>query len=163
MRKDLLQSTSTVSVDNLADGQVIALLQEHHKKMHEYSPPESIHALDTNKFYNPALTFWSAREAGELLGCGALYALSDTSGEIKAMKTSDTHLRKGVAKSILNEIILESGQRGYTRLYLETGTHAAFLPAISLYKTAGFVECAPFGDYNEDPYSVFFVREHQQP
>lgn len=41
--------------------------------------------------------------------------------------------------------------------------HVAFLPAIGLYKAAGFVECAPFGDYNEDPYSVFFVRENQQP
>ena len=44
--------------------------------------------------------------------------------------------------------------RGYRRVSLETGTMDAFAPARSLYASAGFVPCEPFGDYRVSPYSV---------
>ncbi len=34
-----------------------------------------------------------------------------------------------------------------------------FAPARALYARFGFVECEPFADYVEDPYSVFMTRE----
>ena len=34
---------------------------------------------------------------------------------------------------------------------------AYFLPARALYARHGFVECGPFGDYREDPNSVFMT------
>jgi len=39
-------------------------------------------------------------------------------------------------------------ERGCRRVSLETGTMAAFAPARSLYASAGFEPCAPFGDYH---------------
>ena len=44
------------------------------------------------------------------------------------------------------------------RLSLETGSWPYFLPARALYARHGFVECGPFGDYREDPNSVFLTR-----
>lgn len=152
----------SIEKDNLSDGSVIALLQEHHQEMHLYSPPESIHALDIEKMHDPSITFWSARLTSTdkaLVGCGALKALSDTQGEIKSMRTAKAYLRKGIAEQILLRTLEEAKQRKYTQLYLETGTHEAFLPAIGLYKKHGFEESGPFADYVLDPYSVFLKKE----
>jgi putative acetyltransferase len=44
-----------------------------------------------------------------------------------------------------------------SRLSLETGSWAYFAPARALYERHGFVECAPFGEYREDPNSVFMT------
>jgi putative acetyltransferase len=104
------------------------------------------------------VTFWTAWENGELLGCGALKQLDAGHGEIKSMRTVAAHLRKGVARAMLDYIISEAERRGYRRLSLETGSMEAFEPARQLYARAGFVFCAPFGDYIEDPHSVFMTR-----
>ena len=76
-----------IEVDDLTREPVIALLQEHLANMYEWSPPESVHALDLARLRVPEITFWSAWEAGELVGCGALKALSASEGEIKSMRT----------------------------------------------------------------------------
>jgi hypothetical protein len=44
---------------------------------------------------------------------------------------------------------------GMSRLSLETGSWPYFQPARALYRSVGFVECAPFGEYVHDPNSVF--------
>ena len=149
----------TIEVDNLKDGKVIALLEEHHREMHLYSPPESIHALDKSKFNDASLTFWSAWEGENLVACGALKEQSKEEGEIKSMRTSKEYLRKGVAGKILSKIIEEAIFRNYIRLSLETGTNEAFIPAVSLYKKFGFEECGPFGGYKLDPYSKFLTKK----
>ena len=142
--------------DDLADGEVIALLEQHHREMQQYSPPESIHALNRADFFDPALTFWSARDGDNLAACGALRQLSTDQGEIKAMRTAARYLRKGIAEKVLLRILAEARLRGYRTLNLETGSHEAFLPAIGLYQKHGFRECEPFGDFEPDPYSRFF-------
>jgi putative acetyltransferase len=122
-----------------------------------HSPPESVHALDLEALRRPEITFWTAWQAGELLGCGALKALDAAHGEIKSMRTAKRHLRKGVAAALMRHILREARERGYRRLSLETGSPDAFLPARAMYERFGFEECGPFGDYVEDPYSVFMT------
>jgi putative acetyltransferase len=147
-----------IRVDDLRGPQIQRLLQEHLHSMTLYSPPESIHALDFDELRRPEVTFWSAWEEGELLGCGALMELEPRHGEIKSMRTVRAHLRKGVARTMLNHIIDEARRRGYARLSLETGTNPAFAPARELYASFGFVYCEPFAQYLPDPYSVFMTR-----
>jgi putative acetyltransferase len=106
----------------------------------------------------PDVTFWTAWSDGELLGCGALKALDRAHGEIKSMRTSTAHRRKGVARAMLQHIIDEARTRGYARLSLETGSQPAFEPARTLYRSFGFAYCGPFADYREDPNSVFLTR-----
>lgn len=147
-----------IKVDDLTGPEVYALLQEHLHSMTLYSPPESIHALDIEKLRQPEIMFWTAWENNELLGCGALKELDAEHAEIKSMRTSSRHLRKGVATKILNHIVQEAARRGYKRLSLETGSDEAFQPAQKLYANFGFTYCEPFADYVEDPYSVFMTR-----
>jgi putative acetyltransferase len=147
----------TIRIDNLEDGQVIKLLDEHHREMHRYSPSGSIHALDSSGVRDPSLTFWSARDGGNLAACGALKELSPGHGEIKSMRTADGYQRRGLAARILKRILEEARRRRYARLSLETGTNEAFFPAVTLYQKYGFRECGPFGNYGPDPYSRFFT------
>ena len=141
--------------DDLSRPEVHALLREHLDNMHELSPPESVHALDLAKLRQPDITFWTVWDGAELLGCGALKALSATHGEVKSMRTPVRLRRRGAGRAVLEHIIGEARLRGYRRLSLETGTAGAFKPAQLLYESFGFGYCGPFGDYREDPNSVF--------
>ncbi len=147
-----------IIIDDLKGSEIYELLQEHLQSMTLHSPPESIHALDIEALRKPEITFWTVWESGELLGCGALKELDSQHAEIKSMRTSSSHLRKGVAKNLLNHILEEAKRRGYTRLSLETGSMEAFEPARKLYANFGFTYCEPFADYVKDQYSVFMTR-----
>ncbi|MED5018528.1 GNAT family N-acetyltransferase [Paenibacillus chibensis] len=151
-----------IKLDDLTGPEVALLISEHTNSLAELSPPESTHALNLDKLRQPEITFWSAWEKGELLGCGALKDLGEQHGEIKSMRTSSAHLRKGVARKILEHITEEAKQRGFRRLSLETGSLDAFEPARRLYASFGFQYCEPFANYIPDPYSVFMTLELEQ-
>ena len=148
-----------IKIDDLQGSEIHELLREHLQSMSQHSPAESVHALDVEGLRKPGITFWTVWENGELLGCGALKELDPRHAEIKSMRTSSSHLRKGVARTLLNHILEEAKRRGYSRLSLETGSMEAFEPARQLYAGFGFTYCEPFADYVEDPYSVFMTRE----
>ena len=146
-----------IEIDDLSRPEIHALLNEHLQSMHALSPPESVHALDLEHLRAPGITFWSAWEDGQLLGCGALKELDPTHGEIKSMRTPSARRRGGVGRAILVHIIEVAKTRRYQRLSLETGAVEAFKPAQTLYESAGFTRCGPFGDYTQDPFSVFMT------
>jgi putative acetyltransferase len=148
-----------VRVDDLTNPRVQQFLRDHLEDMARHSPPESIHALNLDGLLKPEITFWSIWDDGQLLGCGALKELDPQQGEVKSMRTAPEHRGKGVATVMLNHILEEANRRGYNKLSLETGSMAAFAPARRLYSRFGFTECGPFGDYVEDPNSVFMMKE----
>ena len=145
-------------LDDLSGPAIRALLEAHLRHMHTLSPPESVHAMDVDRLRAPDVTFWSAWEAGVLLGCGALRELDPRHGEVKSMRTIDAHRGRGVAAGILAHLLERARDRGYTRLSLETGSMPAFAPARRLYARAGFEPCGPFGDYTLDPNSVYMTK-----
>jgi len=146
-----------IELDDLTRPAIHDLLREHLRHMHELSPPESVHALDLDKLRAPDVTFWSAWEGSLLLGCGALKELDAKHGEVKSMRTPSALRRRGAGKALLEHIIRVARSRSYERLSLETGSHDAFRPAQRLYESGGFVYCGPFGNYVEDPNSVFMT------
>lgn len=146
-----------LKVDDLSRPEVHALLNEHLQSMHELSPPGSVHALDLERLRKPEITFWTAWEGGVLVGCGALKALDPKHGEVKSMRTPNACRRKGVGRTILSHIIQVARSRSYERLSLETGSMKAFKPAQRLYESFGFTYCEPFGEYIEDPNSLFMT------
>lgn len=150
--------TMEIRLDDLSGPEIRALLEEHLRNMREVSPPESVHALDLGKLRQPDISFWTVWEGAELLGCGALRALSPAHGEVKSMRTAEAHRGRGVARAVLNHIVSEARTRAYQRLSLETGSMEAFAPAHRLYESFGFARCGPFGDYVEDPNSLFMTK-----
>ncbi|POH69646.1 GNAT family N-acetyltransferase [Cryobacterium zongtaii] len=134
---------------------VLLLLDEHLADMLATSPAESVHAMDHSALSAPEVSFWTAREDGVLLGCGALKQLTPTEGEIKSMRTAPAARGRGIAAALLGEIVNAARHRRYERLYLETGSQDFFAPARRLYDRHGFTECVPFADYVLDPHSTF--------
>lgn len=145
--------------DDLTGRKVAELLEEHLENMKEITPPESVHALDLKALRSPDITFWTAWENDELLGCGALKELDLSSGEVKSMRTAKAHRRKRVASKILEHIIKEAKRRGYNCLNLETGVFPKFAPARALYTLYGFEYRSHFAEYLDDPNSVFMTKK----
>lgn len=148
-----------IVTDDLSGEAIAKLLAEHGQDMLSHSPEESAHFLDLDALKAPDVTFYSAWVDGELAGCGALKDLGDNHGEIKSMRTKQTHLRQGVAGAILTHILEQAKSRDYTQLSLETGSMAAFMPAQKLYQRFGFDYCEPFGAYAKDLHSVFMTKQ----
>jgi putative acetyltransferase len=146
-----------IRIDDLTGPEVHALLEEHLADMHALSPPESVHALDLSGLRRPDITFWTAWEGPQLLGCGALRQLAPTHGEVKSMRTPRAVRRRGAGRALLHHIVGEARSRGLRRLSLETGSQSGFEPARALYRSFGFVPCGPFGDYRADPNSFFMT------
>jgi putative acetyltransferase len=148
-----------ITLDDLTDPAVIALLDGHVSQLRSISPPESSHALDLDGLRAPGVTFWVARDGSEVLGCGALTEVAAGHGEVKSMRTAPTAQRRGVARAVLGEILGEARRRGLARVSLETGSDGFFAPARALYAAHGFTECGPFGGYRLDPHSTFMTLE----
>lgn len=125
--------------------------------MYELSPAESVHALNLDKLRQPDMTFWTAWDGSQLLGCGAIKEINSQHGEIKSMRTPKALRRRGAGRAILAHIIEVAGSRGYEQLSLETGTADEFRAAHKLYESLGFSYSGPFGDYREDPNSTFMT------
>ena len=143
----------------LDDPRVRALLEHHARTARAQTAVGSAHALDLDGLKSADITFWSAWDGEALLGVGALKQLSSSHGEIKSMHTAEAHRRSGVGSAMLGHIIEAARSTGLARLSLETGSWPFFNPARALYKRHGFAECPPFGDYVEDPNSVFMTLE----
>ncbi|GAB4536663.1 MAG: GNAT family N-acetyltransferase [Haliangiales bacterium] len=144
--------------DDIQRADILALLAAHLRYAAETTPPENIYALDPEALDSPDITFYSARDdRDELLGCGALRQLSPEHGEIKSMHTAERARRQGVGRAMLAHLIAEARGRGYRQLSLETGNMDAFAAARSLYYGYGFVPCGRFGDYPDNPDSVFMT------
>lgn len=140
---------------DFSDERVIDLLDIHLSSSRAETPPGSAHALDLSRLQSPDISFWTIWDDQVLLGCGALKRLSSDHGEIKSMHTAKGMRRRGVATAMLCHVIASARACGMSRLSLETGSQEYFRPARELYKSHGFVECPPFGDYVPDPNSVF--------
>lgn len=148
-----------IEVDDPRRDDVVQLLREHLADMHATSPAESVHALEPEALAAPDLTFWTARQHGALLGCVALKQVTGDLAELKSMRTRVAARGLGVGRRMLVHVIDEATQRGLRRVSLETGTQEFFAPARMLYRSAGFLECGPFGTYGPDPSSTFMSLE----
>ena len=144
-----------IEIDDVSRPQVIALLEEHLRNMYELTPPEQVFAFDASRLRAPGIRLWTAWEDGTLLGCAALKELSPTQGEVKSMRTPANLRRQGAGRALLNHILQVSRESHYQELFLETGRHPAFEPALTLYRSVGFRECGPFGSYKDNGHSVF--------
>jgi putative acetyltransferase len=105
------------------------------------------------------VTFYSAWCGTQLAACGAIKDLGHGEGELKSMRADPEFRGKGAGKAVLAHLLKVAQERGYTRVSLETGRPEPFLPARRLYESHGFVECPPFADYREDPFSICMTLE----
>ncbi|WP_165191683.1 GNAT family N-acetyltransferase [Caulobacter soli] len=142
---------------DLDDARVIALLEHHVATAAAETARGSAHALNPSGLKSLDIEVWAAWAGERLLGLGALKGISPDHGEIKSMHVAQVERGRGVGGAILRHIIQAARHRNMRRLSLETGSWPFFEPARALYRRHGFGETNPFGDYVEDPNSVFMT------
>lgn len=153
----------TITAGNLDDPRVIELLRLHLAGMHANSPPGSVFALDLSGLKSPVVSFYTAWRGNQLAGMGAIKDIDAASGELKSMRTAPAYLRTGVGAAMLEHLLGIARQRGYMRVSLETGSGAAFEPALALYRRRGFREGEVFGGYASTGFNRFFHLELETP
>lgn len=134
----------------------VAALLDHHLRELRGVMAEHAFALDATGLSAASVTFWTAWQDDRLAGFGALKQLDETHGEVKSMRAAPEARGTGVGRAMLQHIIGEARRRGYARFSLETGTAELHRPAVTLYRSAGFVSCEAFADYEPSPHNQFF-------
>ena len=132
------------------------LLDFHHKQMIAQSPPGRAYPLELSAYEDPALELWAAEVEGEVAAVGAVRMLDSERAELKSMRTSPAHLRRGAARAVLEELVKAARRRGARIVSLETGSGSLFEPAARMYRTFGFEPGPAFGDYSATDFNRFF-------
>ena len=149
----------TISPEHPVQDDLALLHARHTEAMHAETPPESIHMLPADALAAPGIRFYVMRKDGVAVAMGAFKEIDSTHAEIKSMHLLSEHRGGGLARQMLDHLIMEAEGAGYSRLSLETGSEKIFAAARSLYERAGFQYCGPFADYSEDPISVFMTLQ----
>jgi putative acetyltransferase len=147
-----------IDVDDPRRDDVRGLIAQHLAFARGVTPPEDVYALDLDGLLDPAITFFSVRVDGELLGIGALKEIEPGHAELKSMHTAGAARRRGVGRALVEHLLGVAAARGIRRISLETGAMDAFAPARSLYAAAGFEPCGAFGDYRPSRNSAYMTR-----
>ncbi len=148
-----------IDQDDPRKADVQALLERHREFALGQTPPEHSFALDGDGLLDPAITVFSFRASGSLLGIGAIKRLGPDHAEIKSMHTAEDARGRGIGRAMLTRLLEVARARGFRRVSLETGTTAAFAPARMMYQSAGFVPCGPFAGYQPSDDNLFMTLE----
>jgi putative acetyltransferase len=133
--------------------QLIGELDDH-LLAHPY-PPQSRHAFSVDKLVSEGVVFFITYYEGQLAGCGGVKMFDDY-GEVKRMFVRPIHRGRGLGKAMLNRLAEYAQSKGAKVLRLETGIYE--VEAIGLYESWGFSRRTPFGEYVEDPLSVYLEK-----
>ena len=137
--------------------EVLALIEALDAYQVPLYPAESHYGIDVTALSAPNVLFAVARdEQGKAVACAAI-VLEPEYGELKRMFTSPGFRGRGIAGRLLNFLEAEARARGCRRFVLETG----YLQneAIVMYERFGYERCGPFGNYPDDPNSVFMSKD----
>src|SRR5579871_3878818 len=117
---------------------------------------ESRHAFSIDKLVREGVAFFVTRYAGEPAGCGGLKLFGTEYGEVKRMYVRPAYRGLGLGKAMLDRLAEYARGRQVRVLRLETGIYQT--EAIGLYERYGFQRRPPFGEYKDDPMSVYFEK-----
>ncbi len=145
-----------IALERADQPDVIALIDALDAYQKPLYPAESHHGIDIAALSRPEVIFAVAREtSGQAVACGAI-VLGPAHGELKRMYTLPAWRGQGVAAQVLALLQHSAMARGCRHFVLETGPLQP--EALAFYARQGFVRRGPFGDYWDDPHSVFMEK-----
>lgn len=138
--KDEVKSLFTEYTDFLVSGDVeFKKYLEIQKYDHEVENLEEKYGLPYGRLY-------VAYFENQIAGCIALRKLNDEQCEMKRLYVKPQFRNKGIAKILVDKVIVDAKEIGYSSMLLDT---LPFLTtAIEMYKKIGFYE---IGCYNDSP------------
>ena len=123
-------------------------------------PPESNYGLSIEQLRQPHVSFFILRHEGEAVGCGAFVNVGGEYAEIKRMYVRPASRGLKLGRRMLEFVEDSARAVGLPLARLETGP--AQPEALRLYERCGYVRRGPFGDYVDDPLSVFMEKALQR-
>ena len=147
---------SRIGIEDPRQPDVIALLAESDSYYSTLYPAESNHLLDASSLAGPEVTFLVARVCGQTAGFAALLRHRTAFGEIKRMYVAPDMRGRKLGRSLLHALQEHARADGLPCLRLETGIRQP--EAIALYRSDGYLEIPPFGNYTPDPLSIFMEK-----
>lgn len=136
---------------------VHALIAELDAYLYSLYPAENVYALDVASLLAPNVVFAVARDgSGSALGCAAVVVTPEY-GEIKRMYVRPAARGQGLARRLIAALEDRARSRGCAVCMLETGP--TMPEALALYERMGYKYRPAFGEYPEDPLSVFMQKE----
>ena len=145
-----------VTLESVDQPDILALIEALDAYQGALYPAESNYHLSVEALKAPNVLFAVARDDdGVAIGCGAV-VLFDDYGELKRMFVPPAQRGRGIAKAIITLLEANAVQRNCVLLRLETGIHQP--EAHGLYARAGYERRGPYGDYPNDPLSVFMEK-----
>ena len=139
-----------------------ALISELDAYLDPLYPAESQHGYDVEKLIEQSVEFFVLYEDGAAAGCGGVQLFGEPSGggdsygEIKRMYVRPGFRGRGYAKKMLEHLEGVTSAKGYSKVRLEVGISQP--EALGLYERTGYYRIPAFGDYWDDPLSVFYEK-----
>jgi putative acetyltransferase len=135
---------------------VHALISELDAYLYSLYPAENVYALDISSLCHPNVLFALVRDtSGAPVGCGAI-VIKPEYGEIKRVYVRPQARGLGVARRLMEALEAKAVKSGCRKFMLETGPTQP--EALILYERMGYQYCGPFGDYPDDPFSIFMQK-----
>ncbi|TDV58839.1 GNAT family N-acetyltransferase [Pseudomonas sp. LP_7_YM] len=144
------------SLESPDQPEIIALIEALDAYQTPLYPTESHYGVDISALSATNVLFAVGRSTdGSAVACGAL-VVHPTHGELKRMFTQPAFRGEGLAGGLLAILEKEARLRRCLHLMLETGylQHEA----ISFYECNGYRRRGPFGEYEDDPNSLFLEK-----
>ena len=134
----------------------VVLITELEAHLGPLYPVKSRHGYSVEKLLALGVAFFILRDDGIPAGCGGIQLFGTVYGELKRMYVRPEFRGSGYGKLLLDHLADHARAQGVDLLRLETGIHQQ--AAIRLYEREGFQRIGPFGEYVEDPLSLFFEK-----
>ena len=143
--------------DSVDAQELIAELEAHLEPQY---PDESRHGYSVEKLLHEGVAFFVMRDEETAAGCGGVKLVGTEYAEIKRMYVRPRFRGLGLGKMMLDHLAEHARRNGVGILRLETGIYQT--QAIGLYERWGFTRIPPFGEYREDPLSLFFEKQSSE-
>lgn len=154
----------TVTQDDPLAAPLLEELAVEYSTRYERPFEEQFEALTTHpadEFAPPDGVLLVLVEDGEPVAGGAFRRYDGTTAELKRIWTSSRHRRRGLGRIVLEELEVEAGVRGYTRIYLTTGWRQP--EAVALYLAAGYTALfdptRPPEEIGPHPFEKYLIRK----
>ena len=145
----------TIGLEDPASSACRELIDQLDSYLSSLYPAESNHLLSVTALCQPNVTFLTARVGTEVVGCAAFVDCKEYA-ELKRLYVLPAYRGSKIGRRLLDELESRAKASGLTVARLETGVSQP--EVLSLCEAASYRRCGPFGDYGEDPLSIFMEK-----
>ena len=125
-------------------------------------PQESQHGYSIETLVERQVEFFVLYCGGEPAACGGVQHIEnlqepgESYGELKRIFVRPSFRGRGFGKRILQRLEEQAVSRGFWKMRLETGIYQP--ESVGLYERTGYCKIQPFGEYWDDPLSLFYEK-----